>query len=157
MIDPTHYRELLLRPTLKAIDMWSRSAENLYTIIPINESNLTYLEQLGGGGALGFNQIEKGTYYSLLDYLNRRKDLKEKILTACYMEIMPPFDAIVWNLRLSICIARLKFWIRPEPLPICTDAKGMWNVYKTYYNTAKGDATPERFFRLWDEHIEGYY
>jgi len=157
MIDPKHYRELVLRPTLQVIDMWSKSAENLYMIIPLAESNLTYLEQIGGGGALSLNQIEKITYYDSLDYLSRRDDIKEKILSACFMEILPPFEAIVWNMRLSICIARLKFWRMPDPLPHHNDVDGMWHIYKTYYNTAEGDATPERFYRLWDEHIKGYY
>jgi hypothetical protein len=126
-------------------------------IIPLVESNLTYLQQVGGGGALSLNQIEKATYYDLLDYLNRRTDLKETILSACYLEIMPPFEAIVWNLRLSICIARLKFWIKPEPLPHYNNAKAMWDIYKEHYNTYKGDATPDRFYRLWDLFVGGYY
>jgi hypothetical protein len=157
MIDPTHYRELVLRPTLQAVNMWSKSSENLYMIIPLVESNLTYLEQIGGGGALSLNQIEKATYYDCQKYLNRRTDIKETILSACYLDIMPPFEAIIWNMRLSICIARLKFWRKPEPLPHHNNAKAMWEIYKMYYNTPKGDATPDRFYRLWETFIAGYY
>lgn len=156
MINITEYRELILRPTLKEIGMWSRAAENLLTIIPLVESNLTHVKQLNGP-ALGFNQIEKFTYYDLINYLERREDLKEKILNACYLRDFPPFEALVWHLRLSICIARLKFWTRTQPLPLYDDPVGMWEQYKEIYNSSLGKAEPKRFYDLWRVHIHGYF
>ena len=56
------FRELIIRPALEAIGLWSQTAENLVLGTAIHESgNFKYIKQVGGGTALSFYQIEPVT------------------------------------------------------------------------------------------------
>lgn len=157
MLDRVTYREIIIRPTLSSIGMWSREAENLIFITALNESNLTFLTQKTPGGALGFTQIEEATFFDLLKYLERRRHIKRKVFRACFLKETPKFEHLIWHLRLGVCLARIKYWMDPDALPNYNDAEGMWATYKKIYNTKKGGATKGRFLMLWEGYVRGYY
>jgi hypothetical protein len=110
----------------------------------LTESNLNALKQYGGGGALSWFQIEKETYYDVIRYLGTNRELKDAVLSACYLETFPNFESLTWNIRLALYVARVKYWMQPEPLPAHDDAEGLCNYYLKYYNTCLGKATFER-------------
>lgn len=152
-MDVTAFREDLIRPALKAANLWSQSAENLLLGTALAESELKVVKQFGGGPAVSFFQLEIETINDCVRYLSRydKKLLKEKILTACYMDIFPPPDSATWNLRYAILMARIKYWMNPEPLPGHNSAVDLCKYYLGWYNTALGKGTIERaihFFRL---------
>lgn len=145
-MDVNAFRTDLVRPALKVTDMWSMAAENLIVGTALTESDLSFVVQIKGGGALSFMQVEKATYIDCIRYLSRsdKKNIKQSILSACFMEIFPQHESLTWNIRLAILIARIKYWMIPERLPRHDDAAGLCNYYLQYYNTAKGKNTFER-------------
>ena len=61
---PLNVRDLrveVIRPALRALDLWSPAAEDLVLGTAAQESGLAYLRQIGGGPALGLWQIEPAT------------------------------------------------------------------------------------------------
>jgi hypothetical protein len=136
----------ILRPALQVSGFHSRSAEVLLLGTALTESDLDSVKQFNDGPALSFFQIEPETYHDCIRYLKtcRAKGLKERILSACFIDVFPPAECLTWNLRLSCLIARVKYWMRPEPLPKQDDAAALCKYYLKYYNTNKGKATYEK-------------
>jgi len=128
------FREKIVRPALVVTDLWNQRAENLIVGTALNESDLRVVTQNGGGPGLSFMQIEPASYLDIQEYLKRKPKLRAAILAACYMELFPPAEALCWHLRLSVLVARLIYFRRPEELPRETDALGMYNYYKKFYN-----------------------
>ena len=48
-LNPQQLRDLVIRPTLKRLGLWSTAAEELVLGTGIQESGLQYLQQLGAG------------------------------------------------------------------------------------------------------------
>lgn len=142
-MDAEVFREEIIRPALKLTGTWSNEAENLLLGTALSESNIDVLRQIGGGPALSFYQIEPATYHDCLRYLALKKELKERILSACYLDVFPPEECLIWNLRLATLIARVKYWMIPEKLPFYRDAESLCEYYIKYYN-AGGSATMDR-------------
>ena len=66
MIDHKQFRELIIRPSLMPLDLYSEDAEELLIGICAHESKGgTYLMQKDGGPAAGFFQMEPETYTDL--------------------------------------------------------------------------------------------
>lgn len=143
-MDAKAFREDIIRPALKVCGVWSRSAENLLLGTALVESGLRYLRQIGGGPAISPYQLEPSTIDDNIRYLNlyRNKDLKDKILAACYTEVFPPPESALWNLRYATLMARVKYIMIPDALPHHMDAFGMAEYHKRFYNTYLGETDP---------------
>ena len=138
MIDPRHFRDIVVRPTLQALDLWSPSAEALVLGTAIHESRLIYLRQVGGGPALGLYQIEPATHADLCrHYLDARAALKERV--AAFLAPSPSPDAqLATNLAYATAICRLLYYRAPAPLPDANDVDGLAAYWKAHYNTPAG-------------------
>lgn len=143
-MDDTAFRTDIIRPALKVTGMWSQAAENLMLGTALVESGLRVVKQFEGGPAISFYQLEPSTIDDCIRYLTlyKNRDLKEKILSACYMDIFPPSECATWNMRYATLMARIKYWMRPEPLPYHRDAFGMAEYHKRFYNTYEGKTDP---------------
>ena len=148
-MDAKQFRELIVRPTLKDMDMWSEAAENLMMGTATQESRLDYLKQLGGGPALSLFQIEPATHKDVWRYLKLRPELEKvvrKFASQMYADLpQVPDDELVYNLRYATAIARIKFWMIPEAMPPANDIVALGKYYKVYYNTIHGKATVDEF------------
>lgn len=109
------------------------------------ESKLTHIKQLPNGAALGFMQVEWSTYVDCLRYLKDEPGLSNKILTYCDRVVYPQEKHVfMGDITLNILIARVKYWMQPEPLPHYKDAEKLALYYETYYNgNPEVDKTPE--------------
>lgn len=143
------FKDGIIKPALTLVNLWSMNSEHLLLNTALAETDLQVVEQFNGGGALSFFQIEKATFEDVLRYLNRGDNalLKERIMAACYLDTWPAFEALAWNLRLATLIARVKYWMSPEPLPHYTDIMGQARYWKSIYNTKHGKGTVEHFVR----------
>jgi len=151
MINPSQYADLILEPSFKAIDMYSLDAMYLLLGTAMVESKLTHIKQLPLGPALGFMQIEPDTYMAVVQYLNRKRDIKEKILRYCEYSSLPvSCDAIIHNMAYNAIIARVKYWMIPEPLPSYKEIESMGEYWKKYYNTHIGKGKAEDFLYIYD-------
>lgn len=154
-MDLDQYDKYILVPALKIAALYSKSAHVLMLGTVICESNLEYIEQIGPGMAMGFPQVESQTHADVRRYLNKynNRNFKEAILSACFYTCFPSDDALIHNLRYSILIARLKYWMVPKILPEWNDALGLAKYYKKYYNTSEGKADIDRAKKIFEKII----
>lgn len=151
-----HFDKYALVPALNMIGLNSSSAHVLMLGTGIAETNYQYLKQFNNGPALGFYQIEPATYNDIYRYLNRydKKQLKETCMSACLYAAWPDKEALVYNLRWSIIIARLKYYMFAEAIPSSSDAVNMANYYKKYYNSVEGKAEFPKVVSIFEDVIK---
>jgi len=137
---------LIIRPTLKKMDLWSLSAEKLLIMIACHESaGLKYRKQTGGGPALSYYQIEPLTFSDVYDrYLGDRK-IKKQMVDQFLPEDIEPLKALKNNDEFATAIARMKLFMVPKKLPEVTDDEGLAKYAKKYWNSELGKATPEKY------------
>jgi len=171
MINHRHLRELIIRPALKAVDLWSESAEQLLLMTCAQESlGGTYLKQIKGP-ALSIYQMEPATYNCIWnDYFfgTEKKDedkrcipmdsrLSTKILRYVRKPLgtVPDIDIMVRDLGYASVMCRAHFVRFSEPLPAANDLDGMFKYYKKYYNTNLGDTTEKEFIDAYQVYTRG--
>lgn len=146
MIDISQFKNLILVPTLKAVDLYSESAVNLLLGTAIQESRLTYLKQKGGGPALGLFQIEPATLSDIYDrYLQRedKKELFKKVLQFTTRQDVR--DQVIGNIPFAVVIARVRYYMVPEALPAHDDVEALAQYWKVHYNTPAGSGEAQEF------------
>ena len=145
-------KELIIRPTLQELNMYSPQAEILILGTGLAESNLRELEQGKGnkkGPALGFWQMEPSTYYDIWkNYIYYRPSLEYKITTICNLYKIPKAEALIWNLKLACCMCRLHYRRIKEEIP--NDLESIGGYWKRYYNTDKGKGSVYHFLNAWE-------
>ncbi len=139
-------RELVVRPALKEINLWSQAAENLVMGTAAQESRLEYLKQLGGGPALGLFQVEPVTYNDYWDnFITYRNGLHASILRSVQAAKKPPANRVVWDLKYAAIMCRVHYRRVSAPLPEASDLPGLAAYWKKYYNTPLGKGTETEF------------
>lgn len=145
-IDAKQLRELIIRPTLKEMGMWSESAENLLMGTAAQESMMgRYIKQRGKGPALGIYQCEPATHDDVVRW-SRAKGLLD------FDSCRP--DRLVHDLKYATMIARLHYYRVPKALPAADDIDGLSNYWKTYYNTRLGKGKSEEFVRNYENYVK---
>lgn len=154
MIDAEQLRVDVIRPTLAALSMPSRAAENLLLGTAAVESRLgSYLRQVGGGPALGIWQCEPATHDDIWEnYLRLRGPLRDTVrrlapplLWSDNPVVMVKPDALIASHWYAAAICRLHYRRYPEPMPAEDDWRAMAELWKARYNTAAGAGTVEKF------------
>lgn len=144
-------RTYVIGPTLRALNAWSLSAENLLLGTAAQESQLGYYLHQIKGSALGIYQIEPATHHDVWkNYLAYRTPLAESI----YQLGMPNEEQLIFNLSYATAIARVIYLRVKEPLPKADDMDGLATYYKQYYNTHKGKATTKEFIDNYKRFIQ---
>lgn len=139
-LDPTQFRELIVRPTLEDLGLYSVAAENLVFGTAAHESKLRYLKQTPTGPALGLYQIEPATHEDLwqstLQYQPTYRDRLHQLLAPS-----PGIEEqLITNLAYATGVCRLLYWRHPQPLPDANDIPGLAAYWKAHYN-ANGKGT----------------
>jgi hypothetical protein len=142
MFDDEQFREELLRPTLKEMNAWSESAEDLLVMTCAHESlGGTFLKQIRGP-ALGIYQMEPATHDDLWNvFLSKRPDIIRVMLEGLRTPIRPPAEFMMYNIKYATQIARAHYMRFSEPLPEAGNKKDLAVYYKKYWNTEKGAAS----------------
>lgn len=141
MIDPHQFLEIIIRPTLLTIGLWSAAAENLVLGTAIHESRLIYLRQIGGP-ALGLYQMEPATHEDIWDnVLDAHSELCWKV-SALLANSPAPVDQLETNLAYATAMCRVAYWRVPGPLPDASDIDGLAAYWKQHYNTRLGAGDP---------------
>lgn len=163
MLNPRHFRQEVVRPTLQEMQMWSPAAEALLMGTAMQESRLEHLVQLDGGPARSFYQIEPPTAADIVyRYLERRPDAEEKFERAFRLVDSHDIDwsevqlerialALISDLRFATALARLRYRMVPAPLPEEDDVAGLARYWKQHYNTARGAGTEAEFISHYEE------
>ena len=130
----------------------SDSAINLVLATGIVESRYEYIRQMGDGPARSFFQVEAATAVdNLAHYLKHRTKLMAKCAEASLVDIKhwQNFDEKKWeeilekNIAAGIVHCRLKYWRVPKRMPNTLEGRAAY--WKTYYNSAGGAGTEEKY------------
>ncbi|HDY8008049.1 TPA: hypothetical protein ACGUOU_000641 [Vibrio vulnificus] len=152
-MDAKQLSELVVRPELKRLGLWSEAAEQLVIGTIFTESRGKYLKQHGNGPALGIIQMEPATHDDIwLNYLQYKGDLSQKIAQAAsYVDYVPnskvPVKAseLIANLRYAVAMCRVHYLRVPEALPPAGDIPALARYWKKHYNTHLGAGTVSDF------------
>lgn len=151
MFHVEQFREYVLQPTLKAMDMYSESAENLLVGTALIESDLYHFKQIRGP-ALGFFQVEPMTYYWLIERVEKDRKRSNKILAHLSYMDYPECERLMSDIALSAVFARLKYWFHPKALPSKNDVDGMADHWGEIYNTLNQPEDKRRFVKLYHQY-----
>lgn len=156
MINPHQYINLILEPAFKYTGMYSIDAMYLMVCTALVESKLTHLKQLPDGPALGFFEIEEATVLDVFRYLERRTDIRNKILLHTERTHLPDtMKPLISDLALNALIARVKYWMVAEAIPSYKNPMAQAQYYEQYYNVNKEVNKIDEFIRH-SENIAGW-
>jgi hypothetical protein len=137
-------KELIIVPTLKMFPIkWNTAAAiNLLAGTMLVESHGVYIEQVGGGPAIGICQMEPAThddcYNTFLNYTPNADLLRAVQSFIMPSNVLSRLDQMHGNLYYAFAMARVKYIRVPMDLPAAEDALGLANYHKAFYNTANG-------------------
>ena len=107
------------------------------------ETGYRHLEQMGGGPAKSFWQVELNTLADNWEnYISYRKPLIEALYKLGYIEKDPEFS-IVANIAVGIAMCRIYYYRQPGSIP--KTIEGRADYWKIFYNTEGGKGTPEHY------------
>jgi hypothetical protein len=144
-IDAAQLRDLIIRPTLESLGMYSKAAEQLVLGTACHESECgQWLKQIRGP-ALGIYQMEPATHGDIINnWLMHNADLYGRVMRVVGDGRFSA-DRLVYDLRYATVMCRLHYRRRPEPLPDAGDWAAISGYWKQFYNTRHGKGRPEQF------------
>jgi hypothetical protein len=156
MLDNTQFRELVIKPVLKAMSMWTQNAEDLlvgtcaqeskggeYLIQKIDKN--TPIETLNQRiGAVGIYQMEPRTHDDIWkNYLPSQPKITNDMMQVCCFSRKPTSDMLIYNLYYATAMARIFYHRLQEVIPATLDLQATY--YKSHYNTSVGGATENEY------------
>ncbi|KYN82243.1 hypothetical protein ATY36_13735 [Vibrio cidicii] len=159
-MDAKQLTTLVVRPTLKMLGLYSRSAEQLIVGTIYQESlNGHFLAQVGGGPALGVIQMEPATYHDIWNsYLAYKRSLANKITELASMaalddDMRPDVSQLITNLAFAVAMCRIHYLRKKPPLPKAGDIEGLARYWKEHYNTPLGAGRVEEFIEKFPKEV----
>jgi len=148
MINTIHFGQLVIRPALEAIGLYSPEAEQLLLGTALQESRLTYLKQLGTGPALGLFQMEPATHKDIwTNYLRYEPKLSQKVAQLAHFVAA---ESMATDLLYAAAMCRIHYRRVSAPLPAFGDVYGQACYWKEYYNTYQGAGTAREYMEAWE-------
>lgn len=154
-IDATDFLLHTLRPTLKAIDLYSLEAEKLLMGTAAQESNFRNVFQAGGGPAKGPFQMETITHDDLWSRIVRRHSALELKIRALLNGAAPSAPMLMGNAAYAVAMCRVKYWSVRDSIP--RDLTGWSQYWKRWYNTPLGKGSPDEFIANWHLYVDPVY
>jgi hypothetical protein len=141
MLNINQFRELIIKPTLQNLMLYSESAEELLVFTCATESlGGTFLKQ-EKGPALGIYQMEPATYNDLWqNYIKSNPSIMTMLMHNFSCIFMPDEHRLIYDLWYATAMCRLHYARVRAPLPAADDLESIWAYYKTFYNTEDGKA-----------------
>lgn len=151
MINKLQLGEMIIKPSLKQIGMYSDSAYQLFLITAAIESRLGYYLKQITGPALGIYQMEPDTFHdNVVNNLEERdyngirlspaekenpdtKTLKHRIMDILNVREFPHESRMVWDLKFATLMARVHYSRFSDPLPAYNDFDGLIEYYYKYW------------------------
>lgn len=141
MLNISQFRELIVKPVLTSLMLYSPGAEELMVFTCANESlGGTYIKQVDGP-ALGIYQMEPATYDDIWHtFIMNHDQLRLIFMSNFNLSNIPSPARLIYDLHFATAMARLHYDRFRDPIPDPKDLEGLWNYYKEFYNTSKGSA-----------------
>ena len=149
------FRDTIIKPVLIKMGLYSKSAEELLLGTAIQESvNFQYREQISGGPALGYFQMEPKTHDDIWDnFLKYRTNLSSNIASFMTSESADKLKELKENDKYSVAMARAHYMRVSAPLPNAGDIEAQAKYWKKYYNTPLGKGRPSEYVEKWKKHM----
>ena len=136
-------KRLWIRPALQAIGLDDPAHVNIVTGIGLVESGYVWLEQLHGGPARGFWQMEPATHDDIW---------KNSLPAPCRSKIASGLNRLLYgqphsaDLMIALPLygagmCAVKVLLAPEPIPAADDAAGQARYHKRWYYSPLGAAS----------------
>ena len=162
MIHPLHLRDNVIVPVLQMMGshnpkLADPKAVDLLLGTAAQESDLGFflIQEHASNGAKGIYQIEDETHDDIVKrYLERPENALLKQLLQSISPTSPNPNHLIGNLYYATFLARLKYWMVPEPIP--ETREGQADYYKRFFNTAEGAASVDEYLSSWDKFIGDY-
>ena len=107
------------------------------------ESGYRYLEQMGGGPAVSFFQMEEATIKSMFEnYITYRKPAVACLYRLGLVERHMSF-CVMSNIALAVAFCRIYYWRKPGSIP--SDIEGRAAYWKKHYNTEGGKGSVKHY------------
>lgn len=159
-MDIKQFRELVVRPTLEALQLWSDRAEELLIATAAHESyGLKYIRQVTNGGfgpARSFYQIEPPTARDVWDRWLPKQKATLRDLAHIVAEFEPGHDIVsrlLMDMRFATVTARLIYWRAPEALPKADDVPGMSRYWGKYWQTQSDPKKMQLFITNYERFV----
>lgn len=136
----------LIQRTLKPLNLYSLSAEELLMATCAQESLLGAYRHQQNGPAIGIFQMEPGDFNDIWQNFLAGKHLADQI-TALASTCPPRPIEMQNNDPFAIAMCRVHYLRAPAALPASDDLAGLWQYYKKFYNSVLGAATQDEFNR----------
>ena len=148
----------LIAPTLEKIGLYSDTALNLVTGTGLVESGYRATNQVGGGPALGWFQMEPVTHDDIWrNYLAYRPELGKRLRSIPGVSqntgSWPSVHILQYNPAYAVAMCRVKYLRSPSPLPP-NNAVALSLYHKKYYNTILGKANATKNIPLFQTAID---
>jgi hypothetical protein len=155
MFNIIQFRDLIIKSSLNDLLLYSKEAEELIVFTCATESlGGTYLSQVGGP-ALGIYQMEPVTYNDIWQsYISQNPRIMLRLVSAFNCNRMPPEELLIYDLRFATAMTRLFYARIKEPLPSADDVEAIWDYYKQYYNTYKGEAAKDISIKRYRDFVQ---
>lgn len=158
-MDAKQLSELVIRPTLKKLGLYSLSAERLILGTIYQESLGRFLKQRPNGPALGLIQMEPETYHDIwAHFLAYRRDLSNRVTSLASVDSLdddmrPHVNQLISNLEFAVAMCRVHYLRARPKLPAPDDIEGLGRYWKEHYNTHLGAGTPAEFVEKFPKSI----
>lgn len=135
-------KHLWIRPALQAIGLDDPAHINIVTGIGLVESGYVWLEQLNGGPAKGFWQMEPETHDDI--WKNSLPAPSRSRIASGLNRLLcgqPHAAGLLVTLPLyGAAMCATKILLAPEPIPDADDPTGQARYHKRWYNSPLGSA-----------------
>jgi len=156
MIKKSTLIDIIIKPSLLALNMYSDSALNLMLGTYAVESDFCSFPTQINGPALSWLGIERETHdFITLKYLSTRYTIRNNLITFCNLPALPSFEYVLVNAHYSCMISRLKYYMNKEELPNPNDIEGLAHYWKKYYNSVNGKGTVDVFLEKYERYVLG--
>jgi hypothetical protein len=155
MIDIKQLRELIIKPSLDKLQMYSTDAEELLVFTCACESlGGTYIKQVKGP-ALGIYQMEPNTYTDIWqNFIKNQGNLVNMLSLNFNVLSMPLPERMIYDLQYATAMARLHYRRVKAPIPDHKNIDAVWEYYKKYYNTPLGKAEKEQSIKHYQKYLK---
>lgn len=156
MFDHRQFRDLVIKPILGKLNLYSFDIEELLIFTMANESNGgTYLRQCKGP-ALGVYQMEPNTHFDIWqNYI--RLNLKLGMALAYHLNAHQSndYERLITDLSYATVMARIHYLRVKAPVPNKEDTPAIYAYYKQYYNTPAGKANQQNSIAKYESFLLG--
>jgi hypothetical protein len=156
MLDNSQFRDLIIKPVLKAMSMWTQNAEDLLVgtcaqetlggkyliqVIKGQEPLDTLKQRIGAVGPFG---MEPRTHDDIWkNYLPSQPKITNDMMMVCCFSRKPTSDMLIYNLYYATAMTRIFYHRLQEVIPATLELQASY--YNSHYNTSVGEATENEY------------